>query len=363
MTARAAPCPRGLTLAFLALACSAAPRLPESLAAQSYLERTPHVDGGWVGLPGMLYMDDWALFRTTASDGDGLHAMPVYRALLSLPHGVLMGGTLAANARPDGRDVLELFARVGRPRSLSERGWAVGVTAGYSRPAGSLDGELSSWKALGPLRLLAAARGYSDLDGRGARAAVLGGAVVPLAPGRIPVALAGNLGHVMGDGGASGLMWSVGLQAGVSSTPFTVAFQASNTRDPGFQGSAVKAGEVHFGVAVMSPIPLGRFLGWAAPRQRAVRSIQGGVDPAPGMVRASISRYAYWPQRIEVAAGSVVEWVNEDHARHTVTADDASFDSGGLNQGARWRARFDEAGTYLYRCGPHPFMQAVVVVR
>jgi plastocyanin len=363
MTARATPRSRRLTIAFLALAGSAAPSLPESLAGQSYLERTPHLDGGWVGLPGTLYMDDWALFRTTASEGDGLHAMPVYRALLTFPQGVLIGGTLAANARPDGRDMVELFARVGRPQAPSEHGWAVGLTAGYSRPAGSLDGELSLRKPLGPLRILAAARAYSDLDGRSARGAVMGGAVVPLAPGRTPVALAGNLGHVIGGGGATDFLWSVGLHAGVSSTPFTVAFQASNARDPGFQGSAVKAREVHFGVAVMSPIPLGRVLGWVAPRQQSVRSIQGGVDPGPGMVRASISRHAYWPQRIEIAAGTVVEWVNEDAARHTVTADDASFDSGPLNQGERWRARFDQPGTYVYQCGPHPFMRAVVVVR
>jgi plastocyanin len=347
----------------LAIACCAPLGLPRSLASQSYLERTPHVDGGWVGLPGMLYMDDWALFRTTAPRDDGLLAMPVYRALLSLPGGILTGGTLAANARPDGSDVLELFARWGGPPSQEEDRWAFGLAAGYSRPAGSLDGELSVWKALGPLRVLAAARGYSDLDGRGARAAVLGGIVVPVAPGRVPVALAGDLGQVVGGSDGFGPLWSVGLHAGLSFTPFTVAFQASNARDPGFQGSAVEAGRLHFGVAVMSPIPLGRYLGWVAPRAQAVRSVQGGVEPAPGMVRVSISRYAYWPARIVVPAGAVIEWVNEDSAVHTVTADDASFDSGGLRQGDRWQARFDEPGTYLYHCGPHPFMQAVVVVR
>jgi plastocyanin len=364
MTARASTRPpRWPALVSLAIASAAAPGACGTVAAQSYLERTPHVDGGWIGLPGMLYMDDWALFRTTAAEGDGLLAMPVYRALLSLPTGVLIGGTLAANARGDGRDVLEVFARLGRPRSLEEDGWAFGLTAGYSRPAGSLDGELSLWKALGPFRALAAARGYSDLDGRGGQVAVMGGAVVPVTPGRTPLALAADLGYVPSDGSASGLLWSVGLHAGIASTPFTVAFQASNARDPGFQGAALEGDEVHFGVAVMSPIPVGPLFGWAAPRERALRSVRGGLDPAPAMRRVSIARHAYWPLRIEIDAGTVIEWVNEDPARHTVTALDGSFDSGSLSRGQRWRARFGEPGTYLYHCAPHPFMQAVVVVR
>lgn len=344
-------------------ASSTAPGFVGPLAAQSYLERTPHVDGGWVGLPGMLYMDDWALFRTTAAEGDGLLAMPFYRALFSLPPGILIGGSLAANARPDGEDVLELFARVGFPRVLEEHEWAFGLTAGYSRPEGSVDGELSLWKALGPLRVLAAARAFSDLDGRGGRMAVMGGAVVPVTPGRMPVALAADLAWVPRDDEADGPLWSVGLHAGIASTPFTVAFQATNARDPGFQGSVVEGDEIHFGVAVMSPIPLGRFLGWVAPREQALSSVQNGVDSAPRMARVSISRHAYWPQRIEIPAGTIVEWVNDDRARHTVTADDASFDSGRVGEGERWRARFDAPGTYLYHCGAHPFMQAVVVVR
>jgi plastocyanin len=354
---------RRLTLACLVLVGSAAPGLPRSLAAQSYLERTPHVGGGWLGLPGVIYMDDWALFRSTEPEGDGLLAMPVYRALLSLPWRMLVAGTLAANARPDGTDVVELFARWGAPGSLEQDQWAFGLTGGYSRPAGSLDGELSLWKALGPLRVLAAARGYSDLDGRGARAALLGGALIPVAPGRVPIALAGDVGRVLGDDDGADFLWSLGLHAGLPLTPFTVAFQISNARGPSFQGSVVEGQQIHFGVAVMSPIPIGRVRGWAAPRGPAARSVREEVDAEPGMVRASISRFAYWPARLEVPAGTVIEWVNEDAAVHTITADDGSFDSGGLGQGERWRARFDEAGTYHYHCGPHPFMQAVVVVR
>lgn len=362
MTSRAvlAP-PDPLTSAFLILMALAAPRTSTPVAAQSYLERSPHVDGGWVGLPGVLYMDDWALFRTTDLGG-GLQATPVYRALLSLPRGFLMGGTLAANARADGRDVLELFGRFGRPLSLEEDRWGFGLTAGYSRPAGSLDGEIALWKALGPVRTLAAVRGFSDLDSRGGRVAALGGAVFQPAPRSLPVALAADLGYVLGDGD-SRLLWSAGLHAGIASTPFTVAFQISNARDPGLQGSVLETSDVHFGVAVMSPIPIGRFLGWWASRERPPAAESSDLNTATRVVRASISSHAYWPSRIEVVAGTVVEWINEDRARHTVTAVHGGFASGGLRQAETWRTRFDDPGTYFYHCTSHPFMQGLVMVR
>jgi plastocyanin len=257
--------------------------------------------------------------------------------------------------------VLELFARVARPASRADQ-WQFSLTAGYSRPERSLDGEVASWKAVGPVRLLAAARGYGDLDGRGTRAALLGGVLVPLAPGRIPLALAGDIGVVLGDGETSRPLWSIGLHTGLASTPFTIAFQASNARDPGFQGAAVEAEDIHFGVAVMSPIPVGGILGWLAPREQAERAVHGGADPAQPMALARISRHAYWPSRLEIEAGTTVEWVNDDVAHHSITAVDASFDSGILGGGEVWRARFNEPGTYLYQCGPHPYMQGVVVV-
>lgn len=355
--------PGRLTFTLLALTALAVPGLPAPAAAQSYLERTPHLDGGWVGLPGVLYMDDWALFRTTSLEGVGLLATPVYRALFPLPRGFLIGGTLAANARSDGRDVWELFARVGRPHALAEDQWGYGLTAGYSRPAGSLDGELAFWKVLGPLRALGAVRGYSELDSRGGRVAVLGGAVFPPAPASLPLALAADLGYVLGDAGDSGLLWSAGFHHGIASTPFTVAFQISNARDPGFQGAVVESRHVHFGVAVMSPIPIGRFLGWWASGERQAAAEPSDFTAASRVVRASISNHAYWPLRMEVAAGTVVEWINADRARHTVTAAHGAFASGDLRQGDTWRTRFNQPGTYFYHCALHPFMQGIVSVR
>jgi amicyanin len=72
---------------------------------------------------------------------------------------------------------------------------------------------------------------------------------------------------------------------------------------------------------------------------------------------------AYTPARIEVAAGTTVEWTNGDALAHTVTAANRAFDSGLLQPGQTWRHTFAAPGTYDFNCTPHPFMKGVVIVK
>jgi plastocyanin len=58
---------------------------------------------------------------------------------------------------------------------------------------------------------------------------------------------------------------------------------------------------------------------------------------------------AFVPDRLEVRVGDTVEWRNEGERPHSVTADEGSFDSGTLEPGGGFDARFDEPGTYRYR--------------
>ena len=76
----------------------------------------------------------------------------------------------------------------------------------------------------------------------------------------------------------------------------------------------------------------------------------------------TIVNFAFDPVEIDVTAGSTVTWVNEDAAPHTATADDASFDTGRLDQGADGSATFDKPGTYAYQCDFHPAMVGTVTV-
>ena len=72
--------------------------------------------------------------------------------------------------------------------------------------------------------------------------------------------------------------------------------------------------------------------------------------------------YAFSPLTITVAAGTTVEFVNDDGDAHTATADDKSFDSGALDTHETWRHRFTHSGTFAYFCALHPYMKGRIVV-
>lgn len=84
--------------------------------------------------------------------------------------------------------------------------------------------------------------------------------------------------------------------------------------------------------------------------------------PVPQTVSANIIDLTFWPDRLEIALGTTVEWRNLDPVPHTVTARDGSFHSGVIQPGGVWRHTFSRPGTYSFFCQPHPQMTGVVVV-
>jgi plastocyanin len=76
----------------------------------------------------------------------------------------------------------------------------------------------------------------------------------------------------------------------------------------------------------------------------------------------TIADVAFTPPELSVAVGTTVTWTNEDWAPHTATAEDGSFDSDRLDQGASFEHTFDEPGTFGYFCSFHPGMMGSVVV-
>ena len=95
------------------------------------------------------------------------------------------------------------------------------------------------------------------------------------------------------------------------------------------------------------------------------------MSPAPSVAPAAtasasasvtIHDFAFGPGSISVAVGSTVTWTNQDSVSHTVTADDGSFDSGRLAQGATFSQTFDTPGTYTYHCAIHPSMTGTITV-
>ena len=69
------------------------------------------------------------------------------------------------------------------------------------------------------------------------------------------------------------------------------------------------------------------------------------------------------PERIEVAAGDTVVWINKDVVPHTVTASEAHVESGEIAPNKRWRFVAKRKGEMPYICRIHPVMKGLLVVK
>lgn len=76
----------------------------------------------------------------------------------------------------------------------------------------------------------------------------------------------------------------------------------------------------------------------------------------------SIEDFAFTPDTVQIHAGDSVTWTNNDAVTHTVTSDDAAFDSGNIAPGETFALDFQTAGTYTYHCDIHTSMTGTVTV-
>lgn len=90
----------------------------------------------------------------------------------------------------------------------------------------------------------------------------------------------------------------------------------------------------------------------------AAPSSQATVEGAT----VTINDFAFMPAELRIAPGTTVTWSNEEWAPHTATANDETFDSGRLDQGASFEHSFSEPGMYSYSCTFHPGMVGTIVV-
>jgi plastocyanin len=76
----------------------------------------------------------------------------------------------------------------------------------------------------------------------------------------------------------------------------------------------------------------------------------------------TIAGFAFSPPSMTITAGTTVTWTNQDSATHTATADDGSWDTGDIAQGASASITFNTPGTFTYHCAIHPNMVATITV-
>jgi plastocyanin len=200
-------------------------------------------------------------------------------------------------------------------------------------------------------------RGFSDAFGSGeSELGYTAGAMVHLTP---YLALQGDLGSSTAP--SSDAVWSAGVAVAIPGTPHTFSLHATNAGATTLEGMSqrkvIGPKDVRYGFTFT--VPLGSKRQWG----RVFRRGDGAPQAAQtgDTVTAEIRQVAF-PAEIRVRRGQTVLWVNHDPTEHTVNADDGSWASGVLAEGAGFARRFEEPGRYPYHCLPHPQMSGVVVV-
>lgn len=342
------------------------PATPSHAAAQSVLERTPNLAGGWVGAPGRLHFN--FLHRFDASDPPARKVSNAPTFLLGYGVGGygLVGIHYTTNSalvpgHPNEWEVLgrlsPLNTSVGAPVDL-------GLTAAFNEAAESFDAELAVGVPVGPLKALGAARYFSDAFGSGDSRWALGGGVRLRLHDN--VALAGDIVSLTSASDEEGHGWGAALQLAIPYTPHTLSLQMANTNSATLQGSSVEAGGTRFGFEFTIPITPARYLGGgesAGAEGPDTRTVGQAELVASDTVRIAMTEFEYDQPQIAVRPGTYVLWVNEGEVVHSSTSDDGLWDSRLLAPGESYGRIFTEVGEHPYHCTPHPFMTGVVEVR
>jgi len=76
-----------------------------------------------------------------------------------------------------------------------------------------------------------------------------------------------------------------------------------------------------------------------------------------------IRDYQFSPKILKIKLGDTVRWVNrEKRTSHSVFFPQLSLESERMFPDESWTRRFEEAGSFPYRCGPHPEMSGQIEV-
>ena len=76
----------------------------------------------------------------------------------------------------------------------------------------------------------------------------------------------------------------------------------------------------------------------------------------------TIEGMVFKPQKLTIAAGDTVVWVNKDVVEHTATAE-GKFDSKMISPSKSWKQVFKTKGSFDYTCKYHPPMTGTLIVR
>lgn len=355
----------------------------DARGGQSLLERPPDMGGTWVGDAGVLHFHFMHRFEATDPPTRKVLNTPTFLLAAGLPGRTLLGARYATNStvRTGFPNEWEFF---GRWSPFAEEGNApppVALHAGWNQAAGSVDAELAAGTRLGPLRLLAALRGFSEpYGGDDPRAAAALGATLGLTEW---LALSGDAASLLDREASEEVAWGAGVQARIPATPHTLSLHVSNVVTTTLEGASRGSDALRWGFEFTVPLTLARYFGGGGPGAAGRAPDSRAAALAPGDTAGAevgmTNRLTFTPAAVRIRAGQAVRWVNDSDIAHTVTADPAQareagsvqlpngaapFDSGDMQPGDAFVHRFDVPGTYRYFCVPHELagMVGTVVV-
>lgn len=411
-------------LASVALACVAIASAVPSASAQSLLDRSDNVSTDWIGNSGTIYFNFVHRFSVSPAPERKVTNFPTFLVATGLASRALVGVNYATNSDIAARypNEYELFARYAPVQQEEGAPFDLGGQIDFNVAVKGVEAELSIARREGPARLFAVGRIVADTVGGSTRHLGLGGGGT-LRFGRF-IALAGDATTLTNRLPGETVAWSAGLHLALPNTPHTLSLHVSNATTSTLQGLSRGGNTKRWGFEFTVPVHLDRIFGGpaevpsapkpvaseerpsaggvardsvvarapthdsvvvAAPeRDSVVATVRTSAAPtsadttraraprgvaavarakAPSVFRARMKGSAYVPTRIEVDAGTTVQWKNLDAMIHTVTAVDRSFDSGVIAADGSYSRTFTKPGTYAVYCLAHPFMKATIVVK
>lgn len=346
------------------------------LAGQPTTERTPNLTGPWVTSAWNLHFAFAHRFEVVGDDadvsdifGDGsVMNYPTFDVALGLPADLMTGVRYSSNSVVVGNaNEWQPYLKWAPVREAGDGALSLATTVAWNGAAQSVDGELTARTETGPLYLIGALRGYSDVFDRpaGADDEALGvGAGIGLRLNRY-LALAADASDLVA-GPEAPAAWSAGLQVGIPYTPHTLSLQATNVYSGTLQGTATGDRSTTFWGFEFT-VPFSGFARWGRLFGEEDATDDGDADPAAvapagRVVEVAISGFVFEEETLRVRPGTTVRWVNEDPVAHTSTSNEGLWDSALIGPGESYARTFREPGRYAYHCTPHPFMEGAIVV-
>ena len=108
---------------------------------------------------------------------------------------------------------------------------------------------------------------------------------------------------------------------------------------------------------------IGRLLAVAVGMTSGMAATPATSAPAAKIVRIEIKGFKFVPAQVEAHVGDIIEFANADFAPHTATADNRSWDTKSLKNGATTRIMVGKAGIKTFHCTFHPQMKGIIVVK